>query len=195
VGGDLSHAGSQSKSGHVASQPLIAEGTTVGPNPQGGVGRAGDRAEIAGQSQDSQVGEVNDPVFAAFALADDQAAARQVEIADLEINTLAGAQAGMSQDEETGIFQANERVGTVQASLDEGFQAAAIALGQIAGQPLWFGQRAEAEDGRIDGGPGLGLLAQGGQDIADNPVDGGGGDAVQSHPLALVSLQVSQSLS
>jgi hypothetical protein len=140
VGGDLNHAGSQSKSGHVASQPLIAEGPTVGPNPQGGVGRAGDRAEIAGQSQGGQGGEVDDPVFAAFALTDDQAAARQVEIADLEINTLAGAQAGMSQDEETGIFQAEEGVGAVQASLDEGLQALTIALGQIARQPLRFGQ-------------------------------------------------------
>ena len=37
---------------------------------------------------------------------------------------------------------------------------------------------------------GLGLLLEGGQDIADDPVDGGGRDAILGDALALVSLQV-----
>ena len=83
VGGDLSHAGGQSESGHFAGQPLIAEGTTIRADPQGSVGRAGGRAEITGHRLGGEIGEVHDPVFAAFALADHPAAARQIEIADL----------------------------------------------------------------------------------------------------------------
>jgi hypothetical protein len=68
----------------------------------------------------------------------------------------------VSQDQKTGIFQADERVGTVQASLDEGFQTAAVAFGQVARQPVRFGQRTEPKNSGIDRHAGVGLLPQGG---------------------------------
>jgi hypothetical protein len=145
-----------------------------------------------GHSLGGEVREVDDPVFAAFALTNHEAAARQIEIADLEVDTLTGAETRMSQDQETSIFQTNEGVGAIQAGQDEGFEAAAIAVGQKARQPLRFRQRAEAKHRWIDRHAGVGLLPQGGQDIVQNPVDGGGGDALVGHPLALVSLQVGQ---
>lgn len=153
---------------------------------------AGDRAEITGQSLDGQVRKIHDPVFAALALADDQATSGQIEVTDLEVNTLTGPQTGVSQHEKTGIFQADERIRAVQAGLDEGLQALTIAVGQIARQPVRFGQRTEPKNSGIGWHAGVGLLPQGGQDIVQNPVDGGGGDALVGHPLALVSLQVGQ---
>jgi hypothetical protein len=53
-----------------------------------------------------------------------------------------------------------------------------------------FGQTAQPKNSRVHRHVGLGLLLEGGQDIADDPVDGGGRDAVLGEALALVSLQV-----
>lgn len=94
----------------------------------------------------------------------------------------------MSQDQKTSVFQADEGVKTIQPGLNESLQALAVAFGQVAGQTLRFAQRTEAKNSRIHRDAGLGLLLKGGQDIADDPVDRGGGDALLADPLALISL-------
>jgi hypothetical protein len=133
MGGNLGHPGRLTERRDPAQQPGIIDRSAIGTEPQGSVGRAGRVSQIAGQGQGGGVGEVNGPVFAALALADQQPPSGQVQIADLQINTLTGPQPGVGQDEEAGVFQADQRVRTIQAGCDEGFQASASAVRQATG--------------------------------------------------------------
>ena len=128
--------------------------------------------QIRCQGTTGQFGQIDHAIGHAFALSDDQAVARQVNILDEQIDALAGAQASVGQDRETGVLEAGDGVWSVQAAQQVCIQRLGLVLTEMARQALRAGQSSQAKHTRVDGETLLVLLAQDIQNVGQDAIDG-----------------------
>jgi hypothetical protein len=93
-----------------------------------------------------QLGKIDDPVSLSFALPHEQPVGAQVKVLELKVNQFAGAQSSVRQDGQASVFQARDRIGSLQTTAEVDFELLAFPFAQMAWQGIWPRQGPEAKE-------------------------------------------------